>query len=324
MRHLVLVDGHHLLYRAYWAIPRTMKTKAGTQVNTVFGVASMIIQILKTEEPDALLFCFDDGSETFRHEAYDDYKAGRAETPDDFYPQIPLVREMLDAFGIPAVSLTTHEADDLLCAYAAEADRHGWRTTIVTGDRDVLQLASPTVRIAIPAKGYQVPEYLDHEKVKEKYGVTPEQIPSYKALTGDPSDNLKGVTGIGPKAAAALVSEWGTIDRIYEHLDEIKPSWREKLVAGKESAFFCLKMSELVCDFPLPLAFDALTLTDRDLDPVLSFFREQEFSLLTKRLLSFAETTYGRAHFRLPEGFVPSASSASSAAASPVAQLSLL
>ncbi len=301
-----------------------MKTRAGVQVNTVFGVASMLIQILRTEEPDAILFCFDEGDETFRHEAYKEYKAGRAATPDDFYPQVPLVREMLDAFGVPCVSLRSHEADDLLCAYAKEADKNGWRTTVVTGDRDAFQLASPTVRIAIPAKGYQVPEYLDDKKVKEKYGVTPEQIPSYKALVGDPSDNLKGVNGIGPKAAAALVAEWGSVQGIYDHLDQIKPSWIEKLEADRDNAFFCLTMAELVCNFPLPISFDELALGEKDLDPALAFFREQEFSLLTKRLLSLAATDYGRKHFKLSSVPAEASSTSTSSAASPAAQLSLL
>lgn len=295
--HLVLIDGHHLMYRAYWAIPRTMKTSKGEQVNTVFGVASMIIQILKTEQPDSLLFCFDEGSDTFRHKEYEAYKDGRAETPQDFYDQIPQVFALIDAFGISRVSHPGFEADDLLCTYARRREKAGDRVTIVTGDRDALQLASDHIRIAIPAKGYQVPEYLDPPAIEAKYGVRPDQIPFYKGLTGDASDNLKGVTGIGPKSAAELMKQYGTIEDLYANLDKVKQSWREKLEHDRESAFFCKRMAELTCDAPMDVSEEQMRLHSHDLTAAFSFFAEKEFSLLTKRLQQFLVSEYGSAHF---------------------------
>ena len=136
MKHLVIIDGHHLMYRAFYAIPRTLKTSSGEQTNAVFGVASMLLTLLKIEEPDALLFCFDAGEETFRHQENATYKDGRAETPDDFYVQIPRIIEMIDSFGLRHVSHPTYEADDFLGTYATLAERECHRVTIVTGDRD--------------------------------------------------------------------------------------------------------------------------------------------------------------------------------------------
>ncbi len=285
------------MYRAYYAIPRGMKTNDGLQTNAIFGVASMLMQILKTEQPDSLLFCFDAEEKTFRHVEYEAYKAGRAETPDDFFTQIPHIFRMIDTFGFKRAELGGFEADDLLCAYAKEGVKNGNRVTIITGDRDAFQLVDENVRVAIPAKGYQMPEYLSAEKIKEKYGVTPDQIASYKGLVGDSSDNLKGVNGIGPVAAASLLQKYGTLKNLYDHIDEVKPAWREKLINDKEAAFFCERMAQLVCDFALPISFEELAIKDMDAAPALTLFREFEFNLLTKRLQAFLTTEYAAAHF---------------------------
>ncbi len=302
MKHLVLIDGHHLMYRAYWAIPRTLTTKSGEQVNTVFGVASMILSILKQEEPDAFLFCFDAGEETFRHQEMETYKAGRAETPDDFYSQIPRVHQLLQAFAIPQVEDRGFEADDLLCAYALKGEAEGMRVTIVTGDRDAFQLASEKTRIAIPHKGYQQAEYLGPAEIYAKYGIRPDQVPAYKGLTGDPSDNLPGVKGIGPKGAAQLLQKYDTLEGVYAHLAEVSPAVRQKLEADRESAFFCERLARLRCDFPLPLSLDKVLVQQHPVAPVISFFKEVEFSLLLRRLQEMLSTPYGK---RLFEGEMP-------------------
>ncbi|MDD5054702.1 MAG: 5'-3' exonuclease H3TH domain-containing protein [Candidatus Peribacteraceae bacterium] len=308
MKHLVIIDGHHLLYRAYWAIPRTMRTSKGEQVNTVFGIASMLLLILRTELPDSVLFCFDAGNETFRHTEYAEYKSGRQATPDDFYVQIPRARAVIDAFGIRCVEDAGFEADDFACSYARAAERAGDRVTIVSGDRDLFQLASSTIRIAIPHKGYQAAEYLGEKEVLAKYGVTPEQIPSYKGLVGDASDNLHGVKGIGPKAAASLIAQYGSIEEIYKHLPNIKSSWRSKLESDREQAFFCERMALLKCDIDLPVPLADLELHDIPAAPILQLFSELEFSLATKRFQSLLSTSYGLSHFRTDPGSLTAAS----------------
>lgn len=295
MKHLVIVDGHHLMYRAYWAIPRTLKNKKGDQVNAVFGVASMLISILNQEKPDALLMAFDKGEETFRHAENATYKEGRAETPDDFYIQVPKILGLVDAFSFPQVSDTKYEADDFLCTYAHSAVKAGMRVTIVTGDRDAFQLANEHVRIAIPHKGYQQAEYLGPDEIFAKYGIRPDQVPAYKGLIGDSSDNLPGVKGIGPKSGSALLQQFDTLENLYAHLDQVKSeSVRAKLEADKEAAFFCQRMARLVCDIPLPVGLDDLLLQDLPTDNILAYFREMDFTLLQKRLQTLTESEYGR------------------------------
>lgn len=296
-KHLVIVDGHHLMYRAYWAIPRTMKNAKGEQTNTAFGVASMLMMILKTEQPDNLLFCFDADEDTFRHKEYSEYKAGRSATPDDFYVQIPRTLAMIDSFGIKSVAGGGFEADDFACAYARAAEKEGQRVTIVTGDRDLFQLCSENIRVAIPHKGYQAAEYLGPQEVRTKYGVTPAQIPSYKGLVGDNSDNLPGVHGIGPKAAESLLQQFGSIDNLYQHLSDVKPAWREKLEKGREQAFFCERMATLIVDLALPVPLKKLDFSGIDPTPVFDIFSELGFTLVMRRFMTFLESPYGLSHF---------------------------
>ena len=307
MDHLVLIDGHHMMYRAYWAIPRTLKTSAGEQVNTVFGVASMLLSIFAKEQPTHLLFCFDEGDQTFRHQEHKEYKDGRAETPDDFYTQIPRVFELINTFGLMRVSDPHYEADDFLGTYARRGEEAGMRVTIVSGDRDVLQLVSERIVVAIPHKGYQAAEYLDPKGVLEKYGITPAQVPAYKGLCGDASDNLPGVHGIGPKTAAQLIAQFQSLRNLYDHLADVRPSLAEKLREGKEQAFFCERMAQLHTDIPLPVALEDTQMKDLPVAQLFTFLSALEFSLLTKRLQALLESPYG-SRFRAEElAKIPSA-----------------
>lgn len=293
LEHLVLIDGHHLMYRAYWAIPRTLKTKAGEQVNSVFGMASMLLSIMKMEQPDRMVVCFDAGEETFRHEQNETYKAGRAETPDDFYVQIPRILELVDVWKLPHAENKKYEADDLLCAYAKQAVDAGGRVTIVTGDRDAFQLASDKVKIAIPHSGYMQPEYMGPDEIFAKYGIRPDQVPAYKGLVGDSSDNLPGVKGIGPKTASELLQKYDTLEAVYENLADIRPTVKAKLEADREAAFFCQHMARLVSDIELVPPYEDTLLKDIDSAAVIAFFERMEFTMLKRRLLEFLKTPYG-------------------------------
>jgi DNA polymerase-1 len=295
MSHLVLIDGHHLMYRAYWAIPRTLKTRSGEQVNSVFGMASMILSILKIEKPTHLVVCFDEGDKTFRHQENETYKDGRAETPDDFYVQIPRIQQLIDTWGLPHARNPQYEADDLLCAYAKKGEEAGMNVTIVTGDRDAFQLASEKTRIAIPHSGYTQAEYMGPAEIEAKYGIRPDQVPAYKGLVGDSSDNLPGVKGIGPKGAADLLQKYQTLEGVYEHLADIKPGVRAKLEADREQAFFCQRMALLICDLPLDPPFEQTQLKRITVGPLLAFFQEMEFTLLQRRLREFLSSPYGSA-----------------------------
>lgn len=289
------------MHRAFWAIPRTLKTKSGELSNVTFGMASMLMAIMQHEEPDHLVVCFDEGGETFRHQENETYKDGRAETPDEFYVQIPRVFALVDAFGFAQVSDSQYEADDFLCAYAKAGEHEGMQVTVVTGDRDAFQLASEKTRIAIPHKGYQHAEYLGPDEVYDKLGVHPEQVASYKGLCGDSSDNLPGVVGIGPKTAANLLQQYNSLTGVYQHLSDISPTVRAKLERDKEQAFFCERMAELVCDITLPVALPDTALENLDAERLLEFFQDMNFTLLTKRLQRFVQTEYGKQHFTVPE-----------------------
>ncbi|MBM3231678.1 DNA polymerase I, partial [Candidatus Peregrinibacteria bacterium] len=176
------------------------------------------------------------------------------------------------------------------------AEKEGMRVTIVTGDRDAFQLASDNIRIAIPHKGYQQAEYLGPKEVEAKFGIRPDQVPSYKGLSGDSSDNLPGVRGIGPKTAAKLLQDYGTLEGIYENLSKIKPVLREKLERDREQAFFCERMAVLKCDIDLTVSLQELAI--RQLDParISAFFDILDFTLLRRRLSALLATPYGAAH----------------------------
>ena len=299
MKKLVLLDANHLMHRAYWAIQRSLATSKGEQTNAVFGVASMLLTLLAREHPDAIVACFDAGDDTFRHKDHEAYKAGRAETPDDFYVQIPRVHQCMAAFGIPTIADAKYEADDFIGTLAAQGVKEGFEVTIVTGDKDLFQMASEHIQIAVPHKGYAMPEYLDPVGVEAKLGVSPQQIPDYKGLTGDASDNLKGVKGIGPKTTVELLQKYSSLEGIYEHLPEIRESVRAKLAADRDSAFLCKRLATLVTDAPLPIALQETVHWHGESAAIDSFFQEIEFFTLRRRFRRFLEEDpYGKTHFR--------------------------
>lgn len=280
----VVIDGHHLIHRAFYAIQSPLKTSSGEQTNAIYGFASMLLNIIEVEKPDYIAMTFDPHVPTFRHELHDKYKATRKQAPDELYAQIPRIRELVDAFGMPMYAMDGYEADDMMGTLAKEASEMGMEVYIVTGDMDAMQLITPNVKVAFPHKGYKEPIIFDREKVKEKYGIEPEQVVDYKAMMGDTSDNIRGVEGIGPKGAASLLSEYGSLDNIYDHIDEITGGIHDKLVAGREDAYFSQKMARIVTDVPngfKPEDTDLLTLDYLGLD---RFLEKLEMKTLRGRL----------------------------------------
>lgn len=293
---LVLLDANHLMHRAYWAIQKSLATSRGEKTNAVFGVASMLLTLIAREQPDCIVACFDEGKETFRHKEYALYKAGRPETPDDFYQQMPRVRECFRSFSIPILSDLGFEADDLIGTLAKRGAGEGYDVLIVTGDRDLFQMASDHIRIVIPEKGYAEPKYLDTAGVEAKLGVTPLLVPDYKGLTGDPSDNLPGVRGIGPKTAVELLKKYHSLEEIYAHLPEVRENVRKKLEADRQSAFTCRDLATLRLDVPVPS--DVLTASwHADGSAIDRFFADVEFHTLRRRLSSLlTDNAYLHAH----------------------------
>jgi DNA polymerase-1 len=214
MQKLILIDGNAIMHRAYHAIP-PFKTSKGELINAVYGFASMLLNILNNEKPDYIAVSFDTKAKTFRHEEYVEYKATRTKAPDDFYAQIPRIKELVRTFEIPIYEIDGFEADDVLGTLSVQADKNpDLMTYIVTGDRDTFQLVTDKVNILSPIKGFQQSELFTPQKVFEKYGLKPSQIADMKGLQGDNSDNIKGVNGIGPKTANTLLDKFRSIENL--------------------------------------------------------------------------------------------------------------
>lgn len=246
----MVIDGHHLIHRAFYAIQNPLKTSSGEQTNAIYGFASMLLNIIEVEKPDYIAMTFDPKAPTFRHDMHEQYKGTRKKAPDELYAQIPRIREMVDAFGMPMYAKDGYEADDMMGTLAEEAAGQGLEVYLVTGDMDAMQLIHDSVFVAYPHKGYKEPIIFNEKKVIEKYGITPKQVVDYKALMGDTSDNIKGVQGVGTVGAKKLLQKYGTLDGIYEHIDEITGSIHGKLVDGKEDAYFSQKMARIVTNVP--------------------------------------------------------------------------
>jgi len=283
-KRLVIIDGNHLIHRAFHAIQAPLKTSSGEPTNAIYGFASMLLNILDLEKPDYIALTFDEKAPTFRHDAHEGYKATRAKAPQELYDQIPRIREMISAFHIPIFSQEGFEADDMMGTLAKKAEHLGMISYIVTGDMDVLQLIDDKIHVVFPHKGYKEPIVYDAHKVHEKYGINPKQIVDYKALVGDASDNLDGVMGIGPKGAAELLSKYHTLDGIYTHLADLTPPVRAKLEAGKESAYFTQSLAKLVTDVPCDFRPDEASTQKLDYLGLHKFFEKMEMKSLLNRL----------------------------------------
>lgn len=282
---LVVIDGNHLIHRAFYAIQNPLKTSTGEQTNAIYGFAGMLLNILEAEEPDYIAMTFDEKAPTFRHEVHEGYKATRKKAPDELYTQIPRIHELVKAFNIPIYSKEGYEADDMMGTLAVKAKKEGIVSYIVTGDMDMLQLVNGGVYVVFPHKGYREPTFYDAKKVFEKYGIHPDQVVDYKALVGDVSDNIKGVEGIGPKGAEQMLSKYKTLDGIYEHLDELSEGHRAKLIKDRESAYFSRHLAEIVTTVPCDWKKEDTAIDKLDYLGLQKFFEEMEMRSLQRRLL---------------------------------------
>ncbi len=252
-RRWVLIDGHSLAYRAFYALPAEMATSSGQPTNAVFGFLSMLIKVLEELKPGAMVVAFDKGRPEFRTERYAEYKAHRKPMPDDLREQMGVIHAVLEALGIIVLEVEGYEADDLLATLATALPGQE-EIFIVTGDRDALQLVDERVRIIANRKGITDIMVYDPSEVKQRYGVEPRQIPDYLALKGDASDNIPGVPGIGEKTASALISRYGSLEGVYEHLEDITPpKVKRALEEHRESAFMSRELATSRRDVPIPV-----------------------------------------------------------------------
>jgi len=285
---LLLLDGHSLAYRAFFALPiENFSTATGQPTNAVYGFTAMLINVLRDEKPTHLAVAFDRGEPTFRHEQYVEYKANRRETPDDFRSQLSLIFEVLDALGIRRLSAPGYEADDLIATLATQAAAEDMDVLIVTGDRDVLQLVSDRVTALMTRRGITEMTRFTPETVTEKYGLTPSQYPDFAALRGDPSDNLPGIPGVGEKTATKWIAEFGSLRALVDRVDEVKGKAGDALREHLASVLRNRQLTALVTDMPaetvgavpgdlLPVAWDR--------EKIHRLFDTLEFKVLRERL----------------------------------------
>ena len=285
MKRLVVIDGKSVFYRGYYAMPG-LSMADGTPTGGVYGFVSLAIELIKKLEPDYVAVAWDKRGTNIRkrRELYPEYKAGRKPAPDDFYQQIPILHELLDAFGWPLYEIDDYEADDIMGAFARQAESRGIETCLITSDLDALQLISPMTKVYAMKNGLRNIEEFTAEYFEQKYRIRTEQFLDLKALKGDSSDNLPGVPGIGEKTAVKLLQEYETLDGVYEHLDEQKGALRTKLENGRESAYLTKQVAEIWTDAPIELDWDVADVNDCNFARVTEILQKLEFNSLIGRL----------------------------------------
>ncbi len=282
---LLLLDGHSLAYRAFYALPvENFSTATGQPTNAVYGFTSMLINALRDEQPSHLAVAFDVSRQTFRTTEYPEYKANRTSTPDEFKGQVSLIKEVLAALQIPVLEVDGYEADDVIATLTTEAADEGFDVAIITGDRDTFQLVDDHVTVLYPRKGVSDLARMTPAAVEEKYGLTPRQYPDFAALRGDPSDNLPGIPGVGEKTASKWIREFGSFDALVDRADEVKGKVGESLRTHLAQVITNRRLTELVRDVPLDLTPDALERKDWDRELVHQVFDALEFRVLRDRL----------------------------------------
>ena len=291
MKRLLLLDGHSLAYRAFYALPvENFSTTTGQPTNAVYGFTSMLINVLRDEEPTHVGVCFDVSRQTFRAEEYAEYKAGRAKTPDEFKGQVSLVHEILDALKIRSVELTGWEADDLIATLSTQAEEQGFdEVLIVSGDRDAMQLVTDKVTVLYPVKGVSDLWRMTPAKVEERYLVSPERYPDLAALVGEKADNLPGVPGVGAKTAAKWLGLYGDLPGIVDHVGEIKGKVGDSLREHLDGVLRNRRLNQLVRDVALDTTVDDLERQVWDRDQVHQVFDGLEFRVLRERLFASIE-----------------------------------
>ena len=285
---LYLIDGHALAYRTYFALTRTAEasrwtTKSGEPTAGTYGFTSVLFRLIEEEAPEYLAVSFDTGR-TFRDDLFAEYKATRDKMPDDLHLQIERIREVVESFGIPILEAEGFEADDVLGTVAHQAAAQGAHVVIVTGDRDLLQLADANITIQLA--GQKLSEAVDYgpKEVRERFGIRPDQLVDFKALVGDTSDNIPGVKGIGEKTAVDLLGRYESLENILEHLEELPPRQRTLLEAGRENALMSRTLAAIVTDVPLDFHLERCRTRGYDRERVVALFRQLEFRSLLSRL----------------------------------------
>ena len=301
-RKLVIIDGHSLANRAFYAI-RELRTTSGKPTNAVYGFVNMLLRIIDDEKPDFMAVAFDTAAPTFRHKEFVGYKATRTGQPEDLSQQIPVIKEVVGAFRIPSYEIEGYEADDIIGTAAALAECKGINTVIVTGDRDTLQLVSDRTSVLLTKRGISEIARFDRSEMLKSLSITPEQVTDYKALVGDPSDNIPGVPGIGDKTATRLISQYGSVEEVIRHAAQIPGRVGELVAKHAEQIAMSKRLATIVKDVPVGLDLDDCRKQDPDRERLGELFNELEFRSLMARLgLSATPRTHGQGTLELAPG----------------------
>ncbi|OKH18618.1 DNA polymerase I [[Limnothrix rosea] IAM M-220] len=305
---LLLIDGHSLAFRCYYAFSKSrsgaLRTSTGIPTSICYGFLNALERVIENQKPTSVAIAFDLPKPTFRHDADENYKANRSETPDDFVPDYLNLRELLTSLNVTQVTAEGYEADDVLATLAHHASEAGQQVKILTGDRDLFQLVSPeknTSILYLDTRGVKSGTYqeFDPEAVEEKLGVLPEQVIDFKALAGDSSDNYKGVKGIGEKTAIKLIKEFGTLDNIYANLDNIKGATKKKLIEDKESAYHCQKLARISLEAPFDIPLDELHLKGFEVDKAVEILTKLELKKFIQNIGKLQQT-FGAETIEIP------------------------
>ncbi|TLS39147.1 DNA polymerase I [Pseudalkalibacillus caeni] len=281
---LVLIDGNSIAYRAFFALP-LLNNEKGVYTNAVYGFATMLFKILENEKPTHILVAFDAGKTTFRHKTYTEYKGGRQKTPPELSEQFYFIREMLDAFNISRYEIENYEADDIIGTVSKQAAKEGYEVNVFSGDKDLLQLVSDKITISLTRKGITDIDTYNPEFLHEKYGISAEQIIDMKALMGDNSDNIPGVPGVGEKTALKLLKQFGTVENIYESIEEVSgKKLKEKLQDNHELAVMSKDLVTIFCDTPIDFSLDSISYSGYDAKKVSALFKDLDFKSLLSRI----------------------------------------
>ncbi|MCF3942568.1 DNA polymerase I [Oceanobacillus alkalisoli] len=285
---LVLIDGNSIIYRAFFALPLLNNDK-GVYTNAVYGFTTMLLRILEEEKPTHMLVAFDAGKTTFRHDTYKEYKGGRQKTPPELSEQFPVLKELLDAFQIPHYELERYEADDIIGTFSKVGDNEDWEVTVISGDKDLLQLVSDHVTVHVTKKGISEVDKYTPAFLEEKIGISSEQVIDFKALMGDSSDNIPGVPGVGEKTALKLLKQYPTLEEVYENIEKIGgKKLKENLTNHKEEAFMSRKLVTIDRESPISISTDDIVFTGFEKNQVIAVFKELGFNSLLNRFAADA------------------------------------
>ena len=291
MKRLLLIDGHSMAYRAFFALPaENFTTAQGQHTNAIYGFATMLISLLKEEKPTHVAVAFDVSRKTFRTEIFPEYKANRAKTPDEFRSQMSFLHELVKGFGISQFEIEGYEADDIIATITKRAEKEGAEVLICTGDRDSFQLVTDKTTVLYPKRGVSEMARMTPDAVFEKYGMTPEQYPDFAALRGDPSDNLPSIPGVGEKTAAKWVVEYGSLQELLNQVDGVGGKVGESLRGNIENVKRNRELTQLIHDAPMEFAIDALAWSGVAESDLTSLFEQLEFRTLKDRLKAISSS----------------------------------